>query len=112
MHTGSRHDQAHGVESSAGKPCNGRIRYRATHHAAGLWLWFNCAVVFDLAEAGLPDGKGTFFWDGAAGMCFRVDPANDVVFVVMIQRISNPDNHNLQYPGHATVYQALVDPSK
>ena len=45
-------------------------------------------------------------------MWFRVDPANDVVFVVMIQRISNPDNHNLQYPGHATVYQALVDPSK
>jgi len=78
----------------------------------GFGYGFNCAVVFDLAEAGLPDGKGTFFWDGAAGMCFRVDPANDVVFVVLIQRISNPDNHNLQYPGHATVYQALVDPSK
>ena len=77
----------------------------------GFGYGFNCAVVFDLAEAGLADGKGTFFWDGAAGMWFRVDPANDVVFVAMIQRMSNPDNHNLQYRGHATVYQALADPS-
>ena len=78
----------------------------------GFGYGFNCAVVFDPAEAGLPDGKGTFFWDGAAGTWFWVDPANDVVFVAMIQRMSNPDNHSLQYRGHATVYQALVDPSK
>lgn len=47
---------------------------------------FNCAVVFD--------------------------PANDVLFAAMIQRMANPDNHSLQYRGHATVYQVLVDPSK
>jgi len=79
---------------------------------AGFGYGFNCAVVFDPGEAGLPEGKGTFFWDGAAGTWFWVDPANDVVFVAMIQRMIHPDNHGLQYRGHATVYQALVDPSK
>ena len=47
--------------------------------------------------ANLPDGKGTFFWDGAAGTWFWVDPTNDIVFVGMIQRMTSPDNHSLLY---------------
>jgi CubicO group peptidase (beta-lactamase class C family) len=78
----------------------------------GFGYGFNCAVVFDPPEANLPDGKGTFFWDGAAGTWFWVDPTNDIVFVSMIQRMGGRDNHSLQYRSHATVYQALVDPSK
>jgi len=78
----------------------------------GFGYGFNCAVVFDPAEAGMPDGKGTFFWDGAAGTWFWVDPTNDIVFVGMIQRMIHPDNHALLYRSHATVYQALVDPAK
>lgn len=78
----------------------------------GFGYGYNCAVVFDPAAAGLPDGKGTFFWDGAAGTWFWVDPANDIVFVGMIQRMTSPDNHNLVYRSHAVVYQALVDPKK
>lgn len=78
----------------------------------GFGYGFNCAVVFDPLEAALPDGKGTFFWDGAAGTWFWVDPTNDVVFVSMIQRMGGHDNHSLEYRSHATVYQALVDPSK
>ncbi len=78
----------------------------------GFGYGFNCAVVFDPPEAALPDGKGTFFWDGAAGTWFWVDPTNDIVFVSMIQRMTSPDNHSLLYRSHATVYGALVDPSK
>ncbi len=78
----------------------------------GFGYGFNCAVIFDPAEASMPDGKGTFFWDGAAGTWFWVDPTNDVVFVAMIQRMTHPDNHSLLYRSHATVYQALVDVSK
>ena len=78
----------------------------------GFGYGFNCAVVFDPAAATLPDGKGTFFWDGAAGTWFWVDPTNDIIFVGMIQRMTSPDNHGLLYRSHATVYQALVDPSK
>ena len=78
----------------------------------GFGYGYNCAVVFDPAEANLPDGKGTFFWDGAAGTWFWVDPTNDIVFVAMIQRMGGGDNHPLLYRSHAVVYGALVDPAK
>ena len=73
---------------------------------------YDCAVIFDPAEANLSDGKGTFFWDGAAGTWFFVDPANDIVFVAMIQRRGGSDNHALEDRAHAVVDQALVDPGK
>jgi len=73
---------------------------------------YDCAVIFDPIEANLSDGKGTFFWDGAAGTWFFVDPTNDIVFVAMIQHRTSPDNHPLEYRAHAVVDQALVDPSK
>lgn len=78
----------------------------------GFGYGFNCAVVFDPGAAALSDGKGTFFWDGAAGTWFWVDPTNDIVFVGMIQRMGGRDNHSLEYRAHAAVYQALLDPSK
>ena len=78
----------------------------------GFGYGYNCAVIFDPPEANLPDGKGTFFWDGAAGTWFWVDPTNDIVFVGMIQRTSSPDNHSLLYRSHSVVYGALVDPGK
>lgn len=78
----------------------------------GFGYGYNCAVIFDPPRANLPDGKGTFFWDGAAGTWFWVDPTNDLVFVGMIQRRSSPDNHPLLYHVHELVDQALVDPSK
>ena len=79
----------------------------------GFGYGYNCAVVFDPAEANLPDGKGTFFWDGAAGTWFWIDPTNDVVFVGMIQRMgAGPNSENLQYLSRSVVYGALVDPAK
>ncbi len=78
----------------------------------GFGYGYNCAVIFDPPEANLPDGKGTFFWDGAAGTWFWVDPTNDIVFIGMIQRRSSPDNYQLVYRTHALVYQALLDPLK
>jgi CubicO group peptidase (beta-lactamase class C family) len=73
---------------------------------------YDCAVIFDPPAANLSDGKGTFFWDGAAGTWFFVDPTNDIVFVSMIQRMTSPDNHALEYRSHAVIDQALVDPEK
>jgi len=79
----------------------------------GFGYGYNCAVVFDPPTANLPEGKGTFFWDGAAGTWFWVDPTNDVVFIGMIQRMGGgPATWNLEYRSRSVVYQALVDPSK
>jgi CubicO group peptidase (beta-lactamase class C family) len=77
----------------------------------GFGYGYNCAVAFDPAEANLPDGKGTFLWDGAAGTWFWVDPTNDIVFVGMIQSIKGT-RPNVEYLSRNVVYQALVDPSK
>lgn len=79
----------------------------------GFGYGYNCAVVFDPAMANLPDGKGTFFWDGAAGTWFWVDPTNDIVFIGMIQRMGgNANTENLQYLSRGVIYGALVDPAK
>jgi CubicO group peptidase (beta-lactamase class C family) len=78
---------------------------------AGFGYGYNCAVAFDPPTANLPDGKGTFLWDGAAGTWFWVDPTNDIVFVGMIQRMRG-GNPNVQYLSHVLVNQALVDPAK
>ena len=107
---GSRDRQAH-VDHCRQPP---RRKWGIGQHVMrpGFGYGFNCAVVFDPPEAGLPDGKGTFFWDGAAGTWFWVDPTDDIVFVGMVQRMIGPDNHSLLYRSHSTVYQALVDSSK
>jgi CubicO group peptidase (beta-lactamase class C family) len=78
----------------------------------GFGYGYNCAVVFDPPEANLPEGKGTFFWDGAAGTWFWVDPTNDVVFIGMIQRMLGPASPNLEFESRNAVYGALVDPVK
>ena len=79
---------------------------------AGFGYGYNCAVVFDPPMAGLSDGKGEFFWDGAAGTWFWVDPTNDVVFVGMIQRMLGPGAPNVEYLSRSTIYGALVEPKK
>jgi CubicO group peptidase (beta-lactamase class C family) len=76
----------------------------------GFGYGYNCAVVYDPPQANLPEGKGTFFWDGAAGTWFWVDPTNDVVFVGMIQRFLGPASPPLEYQSRSLVYQALVKP--
>jgi CubicO group peptidase (beta-lactamase class C family) len=91
----------------------GEFRIGSQVMRPGFGYGYNCAVVFDPPEANLPEGKGTFFWDGAAGTWFWIDPTNDVVFVGMIQRMgAGPKSENLQYLSRPVVYQALVDPSK
>jgi CubicO group peptidase (beta-lactamase class C family) len=77
----------------------------------GLGYGYNCAVLYDPLEADMVDGKGSFFWDGAAGTWFWVDPTNDIVFVGMIQRMRG-GNPNVAYLSRSAVYQALVDPAK
>jgi CubicO group peptidase (beta-lactamase class C family) len=78
----------------------------------GFGYGYNGAVAYDPVAANLSDGKDTYFWDGAAGTWFWVDPTNDIVFVGMIQRRLGPASPNLEFLSRAVVYQALVDPAK
>ncbi len=78
----------------------------------GLGYGYDCAVEYDPAEANLPDGRGTYFWDGAAGTWFWIDPTNDVVFIGMVQRVLGPDSPQVEYQTRPAVYQALVNAKK
>jgi CubicO group peptidase (beta-lactamase class C family) len=79
----------------------------------GLGFGYDFAVFEDPVKFGSSAGKGTYLWDGAAGTWFWIDPANDLVFVGMIQRMmtapGGPDMENLS---RALIYQALVDPKR
>jgi CubicO group peptidase (beta-lactamase class C family) len=78
----------------------------------GLGYGYNGAVEYDPPLANLPGGAGTYYWDGAAGTWFWVDPANDIVFVGMIQRMVGADYPAIQFQSRAAVYGALVDPAR
>lgn len=54
----------------------------------GFGYGYNGVVFHDPELAGVPVGKGTYQWDGAAGTWFWVDPANDLLFVGMVQLLS------------------------
>jgi len=80
---------------------------------AGFGLDF--AVYTDVMAAGGYYGKGSYYWGGAAGTWFWIDPANDLIVVGMIQQAAGtgaaaaggvPDVRGLS---HAYTYQAIMD---
>jgi CubicO group peptidase (beta-lactamase class C family) len=80
---------------------------------AGFGLDF--AVYTDSVAAGGYYGKGTYWWGGAAGTWFWIDPTDDLIVIGMIQQAAGtgaaavvgvPDVRGLS---HAYVYQAVVD---
>ena len=74
---------------------------------------YDFAVVTDPAALNVPVGKGTFWWWGVAGTWFWIDPANDVIFIGLIQRRGGvPGAASHADVSRALVYKALVDPSK
>ncbi len=87
-------------------------RFKAGHHQfrPGFGYGYNGVVVTDPAVADLPVGKGTYFWDGAANTFFWVDPANDLLFVGLVQLLSwTPPS--LQTPAQRLMAEALAGSS-
>jgi CubicO group peptidase (beta-lactamase class C family) len=78
----------------------------------GFGFGYDVAVFEDPLAAGTTAGRGSYLWDGAAGTWFLIDPANDVVFVGMIQRMLAPGMRDYEQLSRALTYQALVDPRK
>ena len=65
-------------------------RYGVGHQQIrpGFGYGFNGAVFTDPAAAEVPVGLGTYHWDGAAGTWFWVDPTHDLLYVGLIQLLS------------------------
>ena len=67
------------------------------------------AIYTDPAAGNSPFGKGTFYWSGAAGTIFWVDPVNDVIFVGMLQSMNGarPDAMNFRDESGRLILEAL-----
>lgn len=90
------------MDNDIGAKFWGTLRY-------GYGYGYDFGVFVDPGLADSPVGKGTFYWDGAAGTWFWVDPVNDIIFVGMVQRMGNgPHIGVMQEIARATVYQALL----
>ena len=66
------------------------------------------ATVHDPAAAGEPYAKGSYYWGGAAGTWFWIDPATDLTFVGMIQHRGTAVRE-VQGISRNLAYQAIVD---
>jgi CubicO group peptidase (beta-lactamase class C family) len=82
----------------------------------GIGFGLDFAIVMDPAAANTQEGKGSFYWGGAFGTWFWLDPENDVVVVGMMQNVngSSPTGGSPQVRplSRQLVYQALVDRKK
>lgn len=67
------------------------------------------AVYVDPKAGSLPYGKGTYYWGGAAGTWFWIDPVNDLAFIGMIQNRggNRPGGFNFRADSAKLVYAAL-----
>lgn len=53
---------------------------------AGQGFGVDFAVIFDPAAANSVQGAGTYYWSGAAGTWFWIDPVHNMYFIGMIQK--------------------------
>jgi len=82
----------------------------------GIGFGMDFAIVMDPKAAKTAQGLNSFYWGGAFGTWFWIDPTNDLVFVGMIQNLngSRPDGGTprVRDMSYAATYRALTNPSK
>lgn len=77
----------------------------------GFGFGYNGVVFTDPAAAGIPVGRGTYHWDGAAGTWFWVDPQNDLLYVGLVQRLGE-NSPRLQATTQTLMADAILQEAK
>jgi CubicO group peptidase (beta-lactamase class C family) len=75
----------------------------------GIGFGLGFAVMKDPGAAGYMSSEGTYFWAGAAGTQFWIDPKEDLVVVAMIQHMATPDVDSFSPQIRSLVYSALLN---
>jgi len=83
---------------------NGPVVLPANGHGFGLGF----TMTKDLAASASLGSVGTYGWSGAAGTYFRVDPKEDLIYIMMIQIMPNAQLQASE-KFKTLVYQAIVD---
>lgn len=73
----------------------------------GVGYGFGVGVIDDTIASGLAAPEGTYFWEGAAGTWFWIDPRHDLIFIGMIQNTSSSPIM-LRRSAMQRVYHALI----
>jgi CubicO group peptidase (beta-lactamase class C family) len=80
----------------------------------GIGFGLDFAIVLDPAAAQTPRGKNSFYWGGAFGTWFWIDPTHDVIVVGMIQNVNGSlptgDTPPVRQISSKMVYAALTRP--
>jgi CubicO group peptidase (beta-lactamase class C family) len=78
----------------------------------GIGFGLDLAVILDPAAAKTPQSRGTYYWGGAFGTWFWIDPSRDLIMIGMIQNVNGsvpgrgtPSLRPIAYP---LVYQAIA----
>ncbi len=75
---------------------------------SGTGFGLGFAVTTDLAGTAMTGSEGAFGWGGAAGTYFRVDPEEELIYLLMIQLM--PYNHlQAREKFQTMVYQAIIE---
>lgn len=77
---------------------------------AGQGFGLDFGIVVNPEAADSKQGAGSYYWGGAAGTWFWIDPVNDLYFIGMIQRFNgNPETpYDMRTESRIAVYDALV----
>ncbi len=78
--------------------------------APGTGFGVDFAVIFDPAAANSPQGPGTYYWSGAAGTWFWIDPVHDMFWGGMIQAqgARRPGAANMRNVARDIIYDSLI----
>lgn len=78
---------------------------------AGVGFGVDFAVISDPDAANSPHGPGTYYWSGAAGTWFWIDPTEDMFLLGMIQAQGprRPDAPNMRNLARDIIYDSLTD---
>ena len=83
---------------------------------SGIGFGLDFAVVLDPVKANTPRGKDSFYWGGAFGTWFWIDPTNDVIVIGMIQNVGGSVPTGATPPMRSIspkmVYAALTNPTR
>ena len=79
--------------------------------SAGTTFGLDFAIIEDTVEAE-SYSKGEYYWSGAAGTWFWIDPVEDIVFVGMIQQFGGRNGQvpDMRGTSRRMVYQSIMEP--
>lgn len=76
---------------------------------AGQGFGLDFAIYVDPSASGASQPEGSYYWGGAAGTWFWIDPVNDLFFIGMIQRFPGGLDRDMRSESADLVYRALAE---